>query len=187
MQELVVTEETDASILEGFYCGLPIMDNYIHDGRLQEHINNHPCRFAVVRTQSDAIVAMFVISMGKLLLDEDCIDDIKLKFQCAEIDPEVTNWLNAGVFPSLEIDYLAVKKDLRECGLHIGSWVIRKIMTTYAKDFGDPMFVSVDAYTSKDYSAIGFYRKNLFLCGELPETQFDTVRMYRVLIDDAIE
>lgn len=186
MQNLVVTEETDVSVLEGFYCGLPIMDDYIHDGRLQEHVTTHSCRFAVVRTQSGEIVAMFVISKGTLRLDEDCIDDIKLKFECAEIDPEVLSWLDEGVFPSLEIDYLAVKKDLRESDMHIGRWVIQKIMT-YAKDYDNPMFVSVDAYTSKDYSAVGFYRKNLFLCGELPGMQYDTIRMYRVLVDDAVE
>lgn len=180
MQDLVVTDETDVSILKGFYCGLRIMDEYIHDGRLQSHIDTHPCRFAVVRNQDNEILAMFVLSKGALQLDEDCIDDLKLKFQCAEKELDVLEWLDAGKFPSLEIDYLAVKQECRGSNLHIGRWVIQKILS-YSQEFDNPLFVSVDAYTSKDYSAVGFYEKNLFLCAEFPCAQYDTIRMYRIL------
>ena len=180
MQDFEVTEETDVSILADFYCGLPTMDDYIHGGGLQRHISAHECKFSVVRSAEDGIVAMFVISKGQLFLDEDCKDDLEMKFPGIGEEPIVAEYWKTGCFPSLEIDYLAVRQDCRQSERHVGSWVIRKIMS-YAPEYGNPLFLSVAAYSTREYSAVPFYHHNGFWSAEFPNMNIDTLRMYRIV------
>lgn len=186
MQDFVVTEESDVSILADFYCGLPFMDEYIHDGRLQTYLSQHSRTFFVVRSECYDIVAMFVISKGVLYLDEDCKEDLEMKFPGFGTEPLIAQEWQTGMFPSLEIDYLAVREDCRGTCRHIGSWAIRKIMS-FASKYENPLFLSVAAYYTKEYSAIPFYHKNGFWAAQQPCTNIDTVKMYRIIDVDTAD
>ena len=110
--------EQDASILADFYSGIEAMDTFIHT-RLNAFLKAYNCRFYVLRDEQGIVIAMFVTSAGYLYLDEDCKEDLRLKFPAIEEWPELKDYWEAGVFPSIEIDYLAVQKEYRN--QHIGT------------------------------------------------------------------
>ena len=79
------------------------------------------------------------------------------------------------VYPSLEIDYLAVRKDVRESG--IGSRIIEELsLRARGKNC---FFLTVDAYHTKGYSAIPFYEKQGFFALQEYSDEYDTLRMAR--------
>lgn len=171
--------EQDASILADFYSGIDAMDTFIHT-RLSAFLRAYNCRFYVLRNEQGRIVAMFVTSAGQLLLDDDCKDDLRLKFPDIEEWPEIKDYWEAGVFPSIEIDYLAVQKEFRNC--HIGQDII-SIIESFKEDifYHHPLFLSVDAYCTKEYSAVGFYNRCNFWASEFRNQHIDTLRMYRTI------
>lgn len=171
--------EQDASILSDFYSGIETMDTFIHT-RLSSFLRAYNCRFYVLRDRQ-VIVAMFVVSAGQLFLDEDCKDDLRLKFPDVETWPDLQDYWEAGVFPSIEIDYLAVRKDYRD--QHIGKDIL-SIIETFHQDkefYNNPLFLSVNAYCTKEYSAVGFYERCGFWPSELISQRIDSLRMYRTL------
>lgn len=179
--DLIVSQETDASILADFYCGLQRMDDYIHDGSLQQFLDNNPCHFYVIKDGTE-VVAMFVISKGHLELDEDCKDDLKMKFPDIDKSPISKMLWDQCMFPSIEIDYLAVREGHRCSDKHIGSFAIREIMTHWTEpEYEAPLFLSVDAYRTPSYSAVRFYEKCQFWASEFPNPNIDTLRMFRII------
>ena len=44
-----------------------------------------------------------------------------------------------------------------------------------------PLFLSVKAYCTQEYSAVGFYSKCRFLASEFISQQIDSLRMYKTL------
>ena len=171
--------EQDASILSDFYSGIDAMDTFIHT-RLSAFLRAYKCRFYVLRNEQGIIVAMFVVSAGQLVLDEDCKDDLRMKFPDIEEWPELKDYWEAGVFPSIEIDYLAVRQEYRN--QHIGKDII-SIIESFKDDefYNHPLFLSVDAYCTRTYSAVKFYDKCRFWAAEFINQSLDTLRMYRRL------
>lgn len=171
--------EHDASILSDFYSGVDKMDQFIHT-RLSAFLRAYNCRFYVLRNTEDMIVAMFVVSEGRLILDEDCKDDLRVKFPDIETLEELKDYWEAGVFPSIEIDYLAVRKEYRE--QNIGRDII-SLINSFKDDafYHQPLFMSVNAYRTTDYSATGFYEKCRFWASEFINPNIESLRMYRIL------
>ena len=87
--------EHDASILSDFYSGIDAMDTFIHT-RLSAFLRAYNCRFYVLRNEQGIVIAMFVTSGGQLYLDEDCKDDLRLKFPDIEERPELKDYWEAG-------------------------------------------------------------------------------------------
>ena len=177
--KLYLKLETDASILSDFYSGIEAMDSFIHL-RLSAFLRAYKCRFYVLRNEEGIIVAMFVISEGQLILDEDCKDDLHMKFPDIDKWPDLKDYWEAGVFPSIEIHYLAVSKDYQR--QHIGKDII-SIIESFKDDsfYHHPLFLSVAAYCTKGYSAVGFYSKCRFWASEQMNQHFETLRMYKTL------
>ena len=171
--------EHDAAILSDFNSGVDAMDTFIHT-RLSAFLRAYNCRFYVLRNEQGIIVAMFVVSAGQLFLDEECKDDLRLKFPDIEEWPGLQDYWEAGVFPSIEIDYLAVRKEYRK--QHIGEDILL-LIESFKDDifYNHPSFISVDAYCTNDYSAVGFYDKCSFWASEYRGQHIDTIRMYRTL------
>ena len=171
--------EQDASILSDFYSGIEAMDTFIHT-RLSAFLRAYNCRFYVLRDEQGIVVAMFVTSAGHLYLDEDCKDDLRTKFPDIEEWSELRDYWEAGVFPSIEIDYLAVKKEYRD--QHIGSDII-SIIESFKDDeyYNHPLFLSVNAYCTNEYSATRFYERCSFWASEFRGQHFDSLRMYRTI------
>ena len=171
--------EQDASILADFYSGVDAMDKFIHT-RLSAFLRAYNCRFYVLRNTEGTIVAMFVISEGQLILDDDCKNDLRIKFPDIEKSAEIKDYWEAGVFPSIEIQYLAVRKEYR--GQYIGKDII-SIINSFKGDtyYHHPLFMSVHAYRTTEYSAVGFYEKCRFWASEFVNPNIETVRMYRTL------
>ena len=126
------------------------------------------------------LVAMFVTSAGHLYLDEDCKEDLRLKFPDIEEWPELKDYWEAGVFPSIEIDYLAVQKEYRN--QHIGTDII-SIIESFQNDeyYNNPLFLSVNAYCTNEYSAVRFYERCRFWASEYHGQHLDSLRMYRTI------
>ena len=171
--------EQDASILSDFYSGIEKMDTFIHT-RLSAFLRAYNCRFYVLRNEQDLIVAMFVVSGGQLSLDEDCKDDLRMKFPDIDEWPELKDYWEAGVFPSIEIDYLAVRKEYRN--QHIGEDILT-LIESFKDDlyYHHPTFLSVNAYCTKEYSAVGFYSKCNFWAFEFVNQHIDSLRMYKTI------
>ena len=171
--------EQDTSILSDFYSGIEAMDTFIHT-RLSSFLRAYNCRFYVLRDEQDIVVAMFVVGAGQLFLDEDCKEDLHLKFPDIEEWPSVHDYWEAGIFPSIEIHYLAVQEEYRN--QHIGEDILA-LIESYKDDvfYNHPLFLSVDAYCTDEYSAVGFYEKCNFWASEFRGQHIDSLRMYRTL------
>ena len=59
--DLVFERIDDASVLSNFYCGIPEMDDFIHE-KLQGYLNRTGCDAYVVRLE-DRIVALRLLVM----------------------------------------------------------------------------------------------------------------------------
>ena len=121
-------------------------------------------------------------------MDEDCKEDLRLKFPDIENWPELKDYWEAGVFPSIEIDYLAVRKEYRN--QHIGTDII-SIIESFKDDpfYNHPLFLSVDAYCTNEYSAIRFYERCRFWASEFRGQHLDAFnghpsncRQYQLLL-----
>ena len=171
--------EQDASILSDFHSGVEEMDSFIHV-RLASFQRAYNCRFYVLRDEQGTVVAMFVISAGQLFLDEDCKEDLLMKFPDIEERPKLRDYWEAGVFPSIEIHYLAVQQEYRN--QKIGGDIL-SIIESLKDDifYNHPLFLSVNAFYSEKYSAVGFYHKCRFWASEFASQHIDSVRMYRAI------
>ena len=169
--KLYLKLESDASILSDFYSGIEAMDSFIHS-RLSAFLRAYKCRFYVLRNE-----AGIVVSEGRLVLDEDCKDDLHMKFPDIDKWPDLKDYWEVGIFPSIEIHYLAVSKDYQR--QHIGKDII-SIIGSFKDDsfYHHPLFLSVAAYHTNGYSAVGFYSKCRFLASELMNQSFETLRMF---------
>ena len=179
--DLYLKLEHDASILEDFYSGVDEMDAFIHT-RLSAFLRAYRnSRFYVLRDTNGTVIAMFVTSEGRLVLDEDCKDDLCIKFPGIEDWSEIKDYWEAGFFPSIEIEYLAVRKAYRE--QHIGTDIISIIKSLKESIYSNyhPLFLSVNAYCTKEYSAVGFYKKCNFWAAEFINPTVETLRMYRAI------
>ena len=176
--DLVFERIDDASVLSNFYCGITDMDNFIHD-KLQGYLNRTGCEAYVIR-QKDEIVAMLSLGDDTLNLDDDDKDDMRSGYiPKPTIALEDQSFLAEKEFPAVEITYLAVEKGRR--GQGIGEYIISQVEAKVLRDNPECEFITVEAYKTKDYSAVGFYDRCDFTPAELPLGYKDTLRMYKVL------
>ena len=176
--DLIFERTDDASVLSNFYCGIKEMDVFIHN-KLQGYLDRTGCDIYIVR-QKDEIVAMFSLGNDTLDLDEDDRDDMKSGFvPKPAIALEDTDFFSEKEFEAIEITYLAVEEERR--GQGIGEYIISQIEGKILCDNPNCEFITVEAYKTKDYSAVGFYSRCGFTPAEPPLGYKDTLRMYKVL------
>lgn len=170
------SKESSASMLKDFECGIPAMDDFIHQS-LDSLLKEDPrYSFYVAEEEGKGIVAMFVISNGGFLDRDEEFDDIPLGKPWSYVGKDAQMHLGK-MYPTLEIDYLAVRKDLRKKGY--GSEILAEL-SKRAQDTGC-YFLTVDAYRDAEYSAIPFYEKRGFFPLQELSEEYDTLRMaYRV-------
>ena len=149
--ELSIERAFDTEALSLFNSGVREIDLLIHkrSGGLLSFIEEVPCEFYVAKVE-DEPVALFVLS-----------------------DRMVT--VNDEKYPSLEIDFIAVKQEWRNKG--IGAHILQ-LAEQNAKD-AEFSFLTTAAYFGKKYSAVGFYEK----CGFVRngDKQGNTIPMFKYL------
>lgn len=174
----------DIQELNGFYCGITEMDDFFHnsDG-FPMSIDNHFCKAFIVKDKSDAVVAVFALNFDAISFDSDNIDDI---FSGAlgnspDIDCEYQkNFKSKSHHPSLEITYLAVRKDKQRQG--IGEYLVERIASVAQRQaLAGCEFLTVSAYHNEEYSAVNFYSKCLFATLDISKDDRNTTRMFRML------
>ena len=176
--DLVFERIDDASVLSNFYCGIEEMDDFIHH-KFQDYLSKTGCDAYTIR-QGDEIVAMLSLGEDTLFLDDDDKDDMRLGFvPKPNIALEDQGFLAEKEFPAIEITYLAVDEKRR--GQGIGEYIISQIEHKVQRDNPGCEFITVEAYKTKDYSAVGFYSRCDFTPAEQPLSYKDTLRMYKVL------
>ena len=158
--ELDVRPLHNTDVLKDFWCGIEEMDIFIHE-RLHHSVKYNFCKLFAVVAKNDEIVAMFALSFDSLRLDSDDKDDLQNEYSntSSPIIPFSYNdtfWSKAH-YPALEISYLAVSKQYQRKG--IGRDIV-KLIVDKAKNqnFAGCQFITVEAYCTKKYSAIGFYQ-----------------------------
>lgn len=169
---------TETSILSSFYCGIEEMDSFIHDA-LQSTITANACK-AFCLYAEDEVVAIYAMNFDSLILktqeaydllhrDKDPID-IKLEYEDI--------FKSEQSHPALEISYLAVRNDCQQKKL--GTLIVDHIIEeAKSQTLGGCQFITVSAYDTHKYSAIGFYEK----CGFTKTSGGgrDSARMFRPL------
>ncbi|MBQ9548435.1 MAG: GNAT family N-acetyltransferase [Bacteroidales bacterium] len=160
--------------MKGFECGIQEMDGFIH-GALDAFLKANPqFKLNLATDDERGIVAMFVISPGIFVDNDGEFQDIPYGKPWSYFD-EDAQMQSGTMYPSLEIDYLAVRKDVRECGY--GSRIIEELsLRAKKRNF---FFLTVDAYHTKGYSAIPFYEKQGFFALQEYSEEFNTLRMAR--------
>lgn len=173
----------NSSVLSDFNCGLDVMDRFIHSG-LQWCIDYHYCVVYAIK-ESDEIVAVVALGCDKLELDTTDKEELQLGFfpkPDISYDYQDTFWAKSS-YPAIEITYLAVREDKR--GLGIGEYIIeamgqRVLDSRY--NMAGCQFMTVEAYSKGNASAVGFYHKCDFVAAEEPNPNKETLRMYKVLL-----
>lgn len=159
-QHSLIYERTDdMSVLSDFYCGIEEMDTFIHN-RLLAKINVMPELESYIIRENGDIVAMTAIR-------EKPLEIKKTDGSRYSID-------------SLEIEYLAVRQDLRETG--IGELIIDWIDNKARKEHPNCRYLSVNALVDPDYgySAVPFYEKCSFIARK-SHVMAVAVRMTRII------
>lgn len=128
--------------------------------------------FYVALDDEHGIVAMFVTSSGIFVDHDGEFQDLPLGKPWGYLDDDFE--MHSGtMYPTLEIDYLAVRRDLRDKG--IGAEIIAHLSeTAHGKKC---YFLTVDAYHTKGYTAIPFYEKQGFFALQEYSEEYDTLRM----------
>lgn len=167
-------KESSASILDGFECGVPKMDTFIHES-LDDFLKNDPrYSFYVAKEEGQDIVAMYIISRGIFVDHDEEFDDIPFGKPWGYMGKDLK--MHSGMmYPTLEIDYLAVRKDLREKGY--GSNIVAEL--SRIAHANGCFFLTVDAYHDAEYSAIPFYEKCGFFALQELSDDYDSLRMAR--------
>ena len=149
----------DMSVLSDFYCGISEMDEYIHS-KLQAKVDRMPELESYIVKENGMIVAMTAIREKPLEVKTSdgtrfCID-------------------------AVEIEYLAVKKELRDTG--IGETIIKWIDEKAKSEHPHCRYLSVNALVDPDYgySAVPFYEKCHFVARKSHEMAV-AVRMTRII------
>lgn len=145
-----------------FKCGIEPIDKFIEDKKngLDKFIKLHLSNLWIVFEDNEA-VALFALSKDAIVLNSEDIHNIENDNQDVSSfvspDDEEKFWEKER-FPAIEIDYLAVRKDKRNA--NIGTLIINAISERAATDeLSATIFLTVEAYDTKEYSAVNFYKK----------------------------
>lgn len=173
----------DASVLSDFICGLDVMDQFIHSG-LQWCIDYHYCVVYAVK-DSETIVAIVALGCDKLELDTSDKEELQMGyFPKPDIDYNYkhTFWAKSS-YPAIEITYLAVRKDKRHLG--IGEYIVEAVAQRALDarfNLAGCQFLTVEAYSRGEASAVGFYSRCDFIAAEEPNPNKETLRMYKTIL-----
>lgn len=168
--------------LTDFYCGVPAMDKFIHEGQAQS-VAHHYCQLYTASVE-EQIIALFALSFDSVNLDADDKQEISEGMSTTgtpdiQFDYEDTFYSKLR-YPALDIAYLAVKKEFRN--KHIGEFLINIIkQRAKTQTFAGCQFLTVEAYKANGYSAVPFYEKCGFAPNEFPNPNKDTLRMFYTL------
>lgn len=180
-QKLKIKLLKDLSALDGFSCGIPLMDNFIHKG-FSNCVYSHLCTPYACYDECGGLVAFFALSFDALDLDDDDKDDLKEGFsQTSPSLPEGYDiFWEKSRYPALEITYLAVSTNMQHKG--IGYAVFDAIVEHARRQtVAGCQFITVNALYLPDYSAVDFYYKCGFSrYGNLATTS-DIVPMFYTL------
>lgn len=188
----------DTSALSDFRCGVPSMDNFIHDREngLAKFIKLRLSNLWVVLEDGKA-VAFFALSKDALMLNNEDRRNIESKERNAAALPspdDADKFWNKEKYPAYEIDYLAVCKEKRDNpDEHLGTYIIEEISKMAETDFfSATMFLTVEALDTREYSAVQFYRHCDFEFSEVAQNKYNydamfgnqptTRRMYKLII-----
>ena len=166
------SKEERTDLLNGFECGIQVMDEFIRT-QLDDLLSNDP-RYSlyVVRNDGTDIVAFFVISTGAFVDDMGEYAELPSGEPWGYLDEDLGPQA-CQRFPTLEIDYLAVRQDCRKKG--IGHQVMLELIGLATER--NVFFLTVDAYYDPSYSAIPFYEKQGFFALQEYSVDSNTLRM----------
>ena len=195
---LDIVRADDTSALIGFNCGVKSMDDFIHDYKngLSKFIKLRLSNLWLVLEDGKA-VAFFALSKDALVLNNEDRRIIESKENNASALPtsdDADKFWDKEKYPAFEIDYLAVRKDLRDNpDEHIGTFIIEEICKMADADvFSATLFLTVEALDTKEYSAVEFYQKCGFQFSDVAQNKYNyesiygnlttTRRMYKLII-----
>lgn len=177
---LSYSREATASLLSGFECGIPLMDEFIRDQLDVFLTNNSHYSLYVIRDGGYEVVAFFVISAGIFVDCEEEYLDLPYGKPWGYMDQNF-QLHTALMYPTMEIDYLAVRKDRQNRG--IGRYIISEIVRKLADEKG-LYFLTVEAYHDSSYSAVPFYEKLGFFALQEYSDDSNTLRMAMRIVSD---
>lgn len=174
--QLKIVRASNTEALHSFYCGQAVIDDIIHNS-LKDTLPMHD--LFLVRI-GDEVIALYCIAKEKhAFFIPDDTKEMMLKGIKPIPEEEKETILEEFNVPAIEISLLAVKEEYRDND--IGSFLIEHIIDGFTKDPNETSrYVVVRAINTKEYSAIGFYRK----CGFYPsekEKPDQNLFMYRVI------
>ena len=162
---------------------MDVMDKFIHSN-LQWCIDYHYCVVYAVK-ESDEVVAIVALGCDKLELGVSDKEEIRMGFfPKPEIDfnYQETFWAKSS-YPAIEITYLAVRKDKHHLG--IGEFVVEAVAQRALDsrfNMAGCQFLTVEAYSRGENSAVGFYDQCDFVAAEEPNPNKETLRMYKTIL-----
>lgn len=185
----------DTSTLFDFESGVEPIDKFIKNKEkgLEKFIKLRLSNLWVVFERGEA-VALFALSKDAIMLnneDRRNIEQDKDKASALVPSGNEEKFWEKERFPAIEIDYLAVRKNKRNA--HLGTLIIDAISERALEDeLSATMFLTVEAYDTKDYSAVEFYKKCGFEFSDVARNKYNysvafgerptTRRMYKVII-----
>ena len=195
---LDIVRADDTSALIDFMCGVPSMDNFIHDKEngLAKFIKLRLSNLWLVYEEGKA-VAFFALSKDALVLNNEDRRNLENKEKDSSALPsrdDADKFWDKEKYPAFEIDYLAVCKEKRDNpDDHLGTYIIEEICRMAEADiFSATMFLTVEALDTKEYSAVNFYRNCDFEFSEVAQNKYNyktvygnqptTRRMYKLII-----
>lgn len=179
--QLSISLLQDFSVLKDFDCGIETMNKFIrNDFRMS--VENHFCEAYCVYCKKD-LVGIFALSFDSIDLDNDDKEDLQSGFSSSIPDIDYNyedTFYSKRRYPALDIAYLAIQKKWRD--KHIGTAIISEISNRVKNQrFAGCKFLTVEAYATTGYSAVGFYNNCGFTPSELKNPNKDTLRMFMTL------
>ena len=183
LEEYKIELLSDFDELINFYTGKDKMDDFLHN-HLQDCEESHYCKTFCVRLKANnTIVAIFALAFDSVDIDSDDFDDMRIGAAGTDL-PAVKETFREQfeqkyTYPALEIAYLAIDKKFQS--LHLGSALIEEIASMARNQrYAGCVFLTVRAWHTSDYSAVGFYEKNQF-AKLTPVPQMDVWPMYKTI------
>lgn len=190
---LTIERADSVSALSDFYCGVKPLDDFIHnlDNGLDFFIKKHLTNLWIVFNHDEPI-AFFALSKSNLVIN-NLDKQTLLNHYNWEIDEDI--FLKKSSYPSVEIDYFAIKNTYRNKG--IGRLILSEITNKVLIDkLSATMFLTLEAYNTPSYSSVNFYKKCEFQISEhgMLQNQYKerygerslTIRMYKTLFPGRI-
>lgn len=186
LDDITFSPLKDFDCLNDFCSGVKAMDSFIR-GDFRLSVENHFCVPYATWYQGE-LVAVFALCFDSLDLDSDDKEELQSGLSVTGT-PDVDyiyqdTFYSKPRYPALDIAYLAVQEKWR--GQGIGDFIIKEIaLEAREQTFAGCQFLTVEAYATKEYSAVGFYERCGFTAAEVKRPYKDTLRMYITLYSKA--